>query len=212
MKKSLVLFVLVIILLLSGCQKSDNKKPKKEEKPSVTSSQEAAESDLPSDTVSTLPLPEQTTEFYFSSGAGAWGTSLTLNADGTFTGSYHDSDMGDIGDGYPNGTRYVCEFSGKFSDFIMQNDYSCKMTLTDLQVAVPEGREWIEDGIKHIASEPYGIDGGTEFILYLPNTPTVLLTEEFLSWWQGRYDSPSNETLTCYGILNVSNQLGFFTY
>lgn len=51
----------------------------------------------------------------FSSGAGAWGTYFYLEKDGTFTGRFHDSEMGETGDGYPNGTVYISEFSGKFS-------------------------------------------------------------------------------------------------
>ncbi|MEO2301803.1 hypothetical protein [Bifidobacterium longum] len=31
---------------------------------------------------------------------GAWGTVMKVNKDGTFSGSYHDSDMGATGDGY----------------------------------------------------------------------------------------------------------------
>ena len=51
-------------------------------------------------------------DFVFSSGAGAWGTFLTLDADGSFTGGYNDSDMGDTGEGYPHGKNYYCEFQG----------------------------------------------------------------------------------------------------
>ncbi len=68
--------------------------------------------------------------FTFASGAGAWATSLKLSEDGSFVGGYHDSDMGDSGDGYPNGTIYVCGFSGKFSDpepTEYQNIYSMKL-------------------------------------------------------------------------------------
>ena len=37
--------------------------------------------------------------FYFSSGAGAWGTEMDISADGSFTGNFHDSEMGDTGEG-----------------------------------------------------------------------------------------------------------------
>lgn len=33
-------------------------------------------------------------EFYFASGAGAWRTTMEITADGSFFGSYSDSDMG----------------------------------------------------------------------------------------------------------------------
>lgn len=50
----------------------------------------------------------------FSSGVGGWGTSLTLERDGTFSGQFHDSDMGAIGEDYPNGTVYLCHFPDGF--------------------------------------------------------------------------------------------------
>lgn len=49
--------------------------------------------------------------FYFC-WAGAWSTELVVSPDGSFTGYYHDTDMGDSGADYLNGTRYECDFSG----------------------------------------------------------------------------------------------------
>lgn len=46
--------------------------------------------------------------FSFSSGAGAWITSLTLLPDGAFSDEYHDSDMDVI---------QLCQFWGAFSMF-----------------------------------------------------------------------------------------------
>ena len=40
-------------------------------------------------------------EFSFSSGVGAWETMLGIMPDGTFSGTFHDADMGDNGAGYP---------------------------------------------------------------------------------------------------------------
>ena len=56
-----------------------------------------------------LPF-EEPVELVFSSGAGAWGTVLELAPDGAFTGSFHDTNMGETGEGYPNGTVYLCSF------------------------------------------------------------------------------------------------------
>ena len=50
-----------------------------------------------------LPITSPMT-YIFTSGVGAWETELTLYADGTFTGQFHDSNMGETGYGYPNGT------------------------------------------------------------------------------------------------------------
>ena len=75
-----------------------------------------------------LPYP---LEFYFSSGAGGWGTSLTLQADGSFTGSFHDSEMGDASADYPNGTVYICNFEGKFSTPVQVDEYTYSPELQD---------------------------------------------------------------------------------
>ncbi len=153
--------------------------------------------------LSFLPL-----EFTFSSGAGAWHTTLTVNPDGSFTGIYNDSDAA-IGEDYPNGTKFICEFSGKFKDITKINDYTYSLTLKKLQAKHEEGEEWIEDGIKYIASSPYGIQGGDEFLLYTPQTPVSELSEEFLSWYNS--DQKLKEKLSCYAILNIATNEGFFT-
>jgi hypothetical protein len=100
----------------------------------------------------------------------------------------------------------------QFNNIEKINEYSYKMTLAEIATEKNTGEEWIEDEIRYIASDPYGIDGGTDFILYLPNTPITEVSEEFLSWWPYRYGQQSDpkETLSCYGILNVATQNGFF--
>ena len=147
----------------------------------------------------------------FSSGVGGWGTSLTLERDGTFSGQFHDSDMGAIGEDYPNGTVYLCHFSGRFLNIEKVDEYSYSLRLAELDSDYEAGKEWIENGTKNISSEPYGMEDGDEFILYLPDTPTDGLDEEFLSWWPGRYALEGQpETLEMYGLYNVKMGYGFF--
>ena len=54
-------------------------------------------------------------EWSFSSGVGGWSTDLRILEDGSFSGEYHDSEMGETGDGYPDGTVYCCSFTGRMS-------------------------------------------------------------------------------------------------
>ena len=63
-----------------------------------------------------------------------------------------------------------------------------------------------------MASDPYGLEEGTEFILYLPDTPISEVPEEFLIWWPYlfEHDTDPFDTLSCYGILNVAMGYGFF--
>ena len=158
-----------------------------------------------------LPI-DKDIEFNFASGAGAWGTSLTLKPDGTFSGSFHDSEMGDSGDGYPNGSIYVSNFTGSFKNITKIDDYTYKMELDHYDTANPVGTEEIQDDIRYVYSEPYGVEGGNVFYLYLPGKPISELTEEFISWSYGvkGQDLSKNKTLDCHGLYNEAAQEGFF--
>lgn len=147
--------------------------------------------------------------FYFSSGAGGWGTELYLNEDGSFTGYFHDSNMGEIGDENPNGTVYTCDFTGKFDIAERLDMYTYSVKLLELTLDRPEGEYWIEDGVKFVSSTPYGLENTDSFLIYLPNTPVNLLAEDTLYWWPGRYFEDYT-TLNGYGILNIEDGSCFF--
>lgn len=156
-------------------------------------------------------LSQMPQEFVFASGVGGWATVLTLCADGTFEGGYHDSNMGETGPGYPGGTMYVCGFSGKFEDFTQVSDYEYTMRLTELTIDMPKGTSWIEDETLYIAATPYGIEGGKTFRLYLPGCPTRNLPEEYLDWIRMPHGwSSVPATLPFWGLYNVEEENGFF--
>lgn len=151
-------------------------------------------------------------DFLFSSGAGAWGTSMMIEKDGAFGGEYHDTDMGDIGESFPDGTIYVCDFSGRFADVKRIDKYSYSLTLAEVNSDYENGKAWVDDGMRYISAEPYGVENGEEFILYLPETPTSELPEDFLSWWPYRFDEENQpDTLNLYGLYNVETGYGFFS-
>ncbi|MBQ6553647.1 MAG: copper amine oxidase N-terminal domain-containing protein, partial [Firmicutes bacterium] len=151
--------------------------------------------------------------FEFSSGAGGWSTELKLKKDGSFKGGFHDSEMGSTGEGYPNGTMYICEFDGKFTDIKKNEDGSYSMRLAELKTVKEQDEEWIDEGIKYISSFPYGLEEGKDFVLYTPDTLTKDLSEEFLTWWPGRFDEKADKTkLGCWGIYNKTTEYGFFAY
>ena len=167
------------------------------------------------------PLPESENfpmEFLFSSGAGAWGTHLTLYSNGSFSGEFHDSNMGETGTDYPNGTVYYCAFSGQFTMGEPTDRFSTPMTLTEV-TAEPTPTEQITDGVLYVAAGPYGLyndyeDGSMSrsFVLYTPDTPVSGLNEAFLSWWPGRFEENPPDTLGCYALWNTEAGTGFFTY
>ena len=136
--KKYVIFVLLMSLLLltlSACGGGEN---------TVATSGESRINDDSSnnedDAGSQSPQPFKEIAgktFYFCSGAGGWDTHIVIEEDGSFTGDYHDTNMGETGDGYPHGTTYKCIFSGKFTvteqkddrTFVMKLDY---LTVLDL--------------------------------------------------------------------------------
>lgn len=148
-------------------------------------------------------------DFTFSSGAGAWATQLTLEDDGSFTGQYHDSDMGDIGTEYPNGTVRISKFTGKFTTPTQINEHTYSMRLENFQTEGITGEEYYENGQRFIYSDPYGFDNADEFLIYTPGAPMSELPEGFKEWLRAFMNPNEEETLPCYGIYNVGGEEGF---
>ena len=150
--------------------------------------------------------------FEFASGAGAWSTELTLNGDGSFTGYYHDSDMGDSNDAYPDGTVYICNFTGKFTTPEQINEYTYTMRLADIQIEGTPGEEYLDNDQRFIYSEPYGFDNAEEFFIYLPGAPISELPEGFTGWLRSSMNPDEEDILPCYGIYNAGGEEGFVAY
>lgn len=148
--------------------------------------------------------------FYFSSGAGAWWTELRIKGDGSFEGHYQDADMGDMGDDYPNGTLYYCDFIGFFDQLEKVDDFTYKMHLSSISFKEePAQEEEIIDGVRYIYSGAYGLDG-EEFYLYLPGSRLADLPKAYRDW-VGYHDleAVQEEELSFYGLYNVTGELGF---
>lgn len=157
-------------------------------------------------------LPFSGTKYFmFSSGAGAWRTEITLDANGNFEGLFSDAEMGSSDESYPDGTVYIAEFTGRFTDIKKIDETSYSMKLGAIEYAYDPGAVWVEDGVRYIAADAYGIDPGEEFVFYLPDTSVDGLSEEFLLWWPHRYGNEDMEFLGEYGIYNKTGEYGFFT-
>lgn len=188
-----------------------------------------ASASRPLPTVSSAGLPfDYILEMMFCSGAGGWQTNLELHPDGSFTGTYIDSDMGSYDANHPNGTQYICKFHGSFKDIVQLSDASWSLTLDELVLDTGHevGEEWIEDGVLYIASTPYGFSDANgsmpkenaQFILYSPDAQghasgaELYGAIEFQSWQPERREYlDSNDTLGCYGLHNLDTGYGFFS-
>lgn len=157
-------------------------------------------------------LAQIPSDFTFSSGAGGWSTQFTLEDDGSFTGQYYDSDMGDIGAEYPSGTVYISKFTGKFTTPTQINDYTYSMRLENLQTEGTTGEEYFENGQRFIYADPYGFDNADEFLIYTPDAPMSELPEGFKSWLVAWMNPNEEQILPCYGIYNVGGEEGFVGY
>ena len=181
-----------------------------------TSSQSGMDTSSDGDGTPIDALPEELPEeLTFCSGAGAWRTNLSLGADGSFTGQYSDWDSGGDPSQYPEGIYYICNFSGTFSDLRQLDETTYAMTLETLTAQETEGEEWTEDGTLYIGSAPYGLEGGTEFFLYAPESSTDVLTTESLqvAWpeWNLPETVPEGQ-LGCWMLYNADMDQGFFSY
>jgi len=152
-------------------------------------------------------------QFSFASGVGAWGTEIKIASDGSFVGDYHDTDMGDTGENYPNGTVYLSKFHGKFRNAKKLNDYTFSFELDELVYDEPFEDSY-ENGVRYIIESAYGLESGKKYMLYLPKSIVKNLPEEFVNWvsmpmaWSS-YNKPI--LLPFYGIYNVEKEYGFFS-
>ncbi len=148
--------------------------------------------------------------FEFSSGAGAWGEWFTIEKDGYVTGLFNDSNMGETGDGYEDGTRYSSSYSGHFTNLTKIDEHTYQMTLADISYKEPIGTEEIEDKILYIYTGSYCLGGTDTFTIYLPGTPLNVLSEDIYSWI--RYSNESETELTMIVIADETNGYGIYSY
>ncbi|MBQ6382399.1 MAG: hypothetical protein IJJ42_02205 [Clostridia bacterium] len=146
--------------------------------------------------------------FEFYSGAGGWSTELTVGENGTFTGNFHDSEMGETDENYPDGTLYGCSFHGQFSDPepVDENAWTVKLTVEQDEGQVPEA---IEDGIRYVTAAPYGLEKAQTVTVFLPGTPVDCLPEDFMIWSHLQETTPDAKVIPYYAIWNEADEAGF---
>ncbi|MCR4787173.1 MAG: hypothetical protein K5888_01170 [Lachnospiraceae bacterium] len=155
--------------------------------------------------------------FYFTSGAGGWETDMRVHEDGSFEGEYYDFNMGEIGEGYPDGTVYRARFSGHLGE-MRDVDYNrYEADVLDIEYENEPGTEEIVDDMLNIYTEAYGIAGAKTLEIYAPEMGTGFLSDEYVDWvyWQF-YDYESDEMhlpaeMPTYGLFNPDGGYGFYS-
>ena len=148
--------------------------------------------------------------FEFSSGVGAWSTEMSFGENGAFTGNFHDSEMGETGEGYPNGSVYVCAFSGQLSNLKPVDEYTWTAEIrVDVEDCEPET---IEDGIRYVSAAPYGLEDTSAVTIFLPGMPVDRLPEAFMFWSHLNEIAPDATEIPYFAIWNEKAEAGFITY
>lgn len=226
MKKMILLILSFILLLtLSGCgSASDVVQTIESETAKLQTGQtQAAEFQTAQSQTSESSDTTQETDltfadlsgyvFEFSSGVGAWATELTIEKDGYFHGQYYDSDMGDSGEGYNNGTVYSSVFSGHFTDLTKTDDTVWTLKLADIsyQNAVGETRMDVVDKIRYIYTDAHGL--GTAMQVYWKGTSIADLPEDEMSWVGHSLENAGGDrTLTRPVIADAATGEAFSSY
>lgn len=213
MKKKIVLAAVIFTLTVSGCGKTEEEEPQQSvnagwEKVSEEDVQRKAGKEQQAEAEFCFADVSDSV-FYFSSGAGAWFTELSIHSDGTFEGHYQDMDMGDIGESNPQGTIYDCDFTGRFENLEKVDEYTWKMRMASIAYEKEPGGEEIIDGVRYVYSTANGLDGGEEFYIYLPGVKLADLPEEYRNWVRGYLDIMTDTELAFYGLYNLNTKEGF---
>ena len=114
--------------------------------------------------------------FYFASGAGAWGSEITINPDWTFYGSFHDTDAG--AEGGPQ--RRQCDYTGRFVDIKHVDEYSWSLRIESISPDRPIGETWMEGDVRCTVASPYGITENTTYMIYVPGADNDILPSTYV--------------------------------
>lgn len=220
MKKKLCILLSLILCvgLLASCAEEENKKKGTSSEKGIATEKIAEPQDEPvveeekTENEEKLPF-DKTLNFVFSSGAGGWFTELCMKPDGTFTGEYRDSNMGESGEGYL-GTVYFSHFEGYCEKVEKIDAYSYKLYLGDITLTDEQKEPWIEGDTLMVPSDAYGLGDSKELYLYVPGTNVTQFPEDFISWWVRRYadDGSLKTMLDCYALHNPEEETAFFAY
>ena len=151
------------------------------------------------------------TVFNFYSGVGAWGTTLKVEPDGSFSGAFRDFNLGETGEGYEEGTVYESVFTGSFSGAKKKDatSWTAKVETLEFETEKDGESEYIEDGCRHVMTEPYGLTKGDDIVIYTPGQKTSALSEDFMSWMIFKIPEDAEE-LELAAVFNATEGYVFY--
>lgn len=196
-----IVLLLVFVFALACCDAKKSTSSKDEEITTPKETAEKVEKQEPVDIKEEM-FPKISSTFIYATGVGAWGETLTISADGSFVGEYHDSDKGSFAPEYMMGTVYKSEYSGVFNDIEKVNDYTYKLSYGALDYVVAPGTEKIADDFKYSYTNSRGLGKTNEVYLYTPDTQVSVLPQVYRDWVVDYCYKKIDDTLGFYGIFN----------
>ena len=149
----------------------------------------------------------------FCSGVGGWSTDMRLLPDGSFTGDFHDGEMGETGEDYPMGTVYYCTFYGRLSPVARVDENTWKVKVDFVKLKETPDTATIEDGIRYVTVDSvYGLAEGDEMLLYAPGTSLDVFTDS-MKMWAHVFDLQDKPvTMQDWFLYSPANDTGFVGY
>lgn len=124
-------------------------------------------------------------DYTFTSGVGGWGTTMTINPDGSFRGTFVNDDY-ISGDGYEM-TQLNSAFEGRFSHPKRINYYTYAFSIEELRYEHEPGTSEIKTLYGSTSAlvtytTAYGLDGSATVYAYTSDAYLYALPDAFLSW------------------------------
>lgn len=145
------------------------------------------ESQMPGDEEGTPLTDEEISSFFashadtflMSSGAGGWGSFMTVNSDGSFDYNYHDSDFDMF---------YICHAQGQLGNVVMIDEYTYKVEILEMTFEYEVDSEWTvtdTDGseINYTASDSYGLHQGDILTYFARDIDAAALPDGYTFWY-----------------------------
>lgn len=154
-------------------------------------------------------IDDSTAVFEYTTGMGRV-TTVTVPADGRFKGISEEL-VYETGEDYPDGTVYICEFSGNFTDGVRLNENVYSMTVCFLTFEHEVGETYIENGKRYVCVEPYGIEEGITYYLYMPGADIPSEDAEALEYTDMYFTQNTTVPDDCY-VLSSEKFTPFIAY
>ena len=104
---------------------------------------------------------------------------------------------------------YGCLFHGRMTLGEQADEYTWKIHVDEVELDEGQVPEVIEDGMRFVTCEPYGLKAGNDMLLYLPGTPVEKLPEDFLMWAHLYAYGEDVKELPYYGLYDPQEETGF---